>query len=161
MFRGFDAPLTSVDTDGTLISHAPGGISRYRLAPLSRYSSQDQPWVFGWDSEPMSAVRAVPNGTHVLPRFGAMLAVEKVGVTVLGIAPATDGYGAIAYLQETLGVSRTISVAPEVLRFRYAETVDYLERYKEEIAVRPDGAIDLPIPANGVIAVRLSGLELS
>lgn len=161
LIRGLDAPLASVELDGTLTSHSPDGLSRYRLAPMSRYSSQDQPWVFGWDTEPMAVVRAEPNGTDVLPRFGSLLTIEKVGVTVLGIAPASEGYGAVAYLQETLGVSRDISVAPGILRFEHAETVDYLERYKEPIPVRPDGAIDLPIPANGVVAVRLSGVELS
>ena len=161
MIRGLDAPLASVELDGTLTSHASDGMSRYRLAPSSRYSSQDQPWVFGWDTEPMAVVRAEPNGTDVLPRFGSLLTVEKVGVTVLGIAPAAEGYGVIVYLQETLGVSRNIAVGPGVLRFAYAETVDYLERYKEQIAVQPGGAIDLHIPANGVVAVRLSGVELS
>jgi hypothetical protein len=161
LIRGLDAPFASVELDGSLTSHAPDGLSRYRLAPLSRYSSQDQPWVFGWDTEPMSVVRSEPNGTDILPRFGSILTVEKVGVTVLGIAPAAEGYGVIVYLQETLGVSREISVAPGVLRFEYAEAVDYLERYKEQLAVGPDGVINLPIPANGVVAVRLSGVELS
>ena len=161
LIRGFDAPLASLDADGTLTSYAPGSLSRYRLAPISRYSSQDQPWVFGWDAEAMAVVRAEPNGSGVLPRFGSLVTVEKVGVTVLGIVPASDGYGAIVYLQETLGVARDISIAPGVLRFDYAETVDYLERYKDEVFVRPDGAIDLPMPAHGVVAVRLSGIALS
>jgi len=160
MLRGFDAPLASVDADGTLTSHAPTGITRYRISPLDRYSSQDMPWVFGWDTEPMEIVRAEPNGTDVLPRFGSLLSVEKVGVTVLGIAPAADGYGAIAYLQETLGVARAATVGPAVLRFRNAEIVDYVERYKEEVPLLPDGTIQVFLPANGVVAVRLSGLEL-
>jgi hypothetical protein len=161
MFRGFDAPMASVDTEGTLTSHAPHGISRYRLAPLPLYSSQDMPWVFGWDSEPMATARVEPNGSDVLPRFGSMLTFEQVGVTVLGMQPASDGYGAIVYLQETLGVSRTVSVGPGILRFRNAETVDYLERYLEQVPLDSDGTIQLLLPASSAVAVRLSGLELS
>ncbi len=161
MFRGYDAPLVSVDVDATLTSLAPRGISRYRLAPLPRYSSQDMPWIFGWDSEPMAIARVEPNGRNVMPRYGALFTIEQVGVAVLGVQPASDGYGAIAYVQETLGVSRTVSVGPGVLSFRNAETVDFLERYLEQQSLRADGSIQLHLPAHSVVAIRLSGLEVS
>jgi len=161
MFRGFDAPFASVDANAALTSFAPHGISRYRLAPLPRYSSEDMPWVFGWDSEPMAVARVEPNGSGRLPRFGSLLTFEQVGVTILGMQPASDGYGAIVYLQETLGVSRMVSVGPGVLSFRNAEAVDFLERYVEQLPLGPEGAIQLMLPENSVVAVRLSGLEVS
>lgn len=161
MFRGYDAPFASVDADATLSSFAPRGVSRYRLAPLPRYSSQDMPWVFGWDSEPMTIARVEPNGSDTLPRFGSMLSFEQVGVTVLGIQPASDGYGVIVYLQETLGVARTVSVGPGVLRFTHAEFVDYLERYLEQLPLGAHGAIQVNLPASSVVALRLSGLKVS
>jgi hypothetical protein len=160
LFRGFETPYASIDKEGTLTSHAPTGLSRYRLAPVPQYASQDMPWVFGWDSEPMKAARVEPNGSDLLPRFGSMLTFEQVGVTVLGLKPAADGYGAVVYLQETLGVSRPVSIGPGILHFRHAETVDYLERYLEQIPVSSDGAIRVLLPANSVVALRLSGLEL-
>jgi hypothetical protein len=161
MFRGLEALQASVEADGTLISYSSGGVSRYRLTQLARYSSRDMPWVFGWDTEPMAVARARPNGMDLLPRFGSLITVEQVGVAVPGVRPAADGYGIIVYLQETLGVSRPVPVGPAVLRFRNAEKVDFLERYKEEIPVRADGVAQIPLPANGVVAVRLSGLELA
>ena len=161
MFRALDAPLASVDADGTLTSHSQSAFSRYRLASLPKYSSRDMPWVFGWDTEPMEIVRAEPNGSGVMPRFGSILTVEKAGVAVLGISPAADDLGVIVYLQEILGVARTVSVAPGILQFRNAETVDFLERYEREIPLLSDGTIQVPMPANGVVAVRLWGLELS
>lgn len=161
LFRGHDAPLASIDERGTLMSYAPSGVSRYRLAPMSRYAGEEVPWMFGWDAEGMATARVEPNGTNLLPRFGSMLTVEEVGVCVLGIQPAANGYGAIAYLQEILGVSRNVSVGPGILEFRTVEAVDYLERYKEDIPVRRSGTADVPMPANGIVAVRLAGLELT
>ena len=160
LLRGHDAPLADVDTDGTVTSYAPCGISRYRIAPLSRYSSRDEPWVFGWNTERMAVARAEPNGVDLVPRFGALLTYEQVGLSMLGISPATDGYGAIIYLQETLGVSRKVPVGPAVLRFEHAERVDHLERFIEEIPVGADGKIAVHVPADGVVALRLSGLRL-
>jgi len=161
MFRGFDAPFASVDIDATITSVAPRGIARYRLAPLPKFSTEDMPWVFGWNSEPMIIARVQPNGRDVLPRYGSMFDVEQVGVTILGAKPAADGFGAIVYLQETLGVSRTISFGPGLLKFGGAETVDYLERYLEQLQLGADGSIQLELPANSVVALRLSVLEVS
>jgi hypothetical protein len=90
-----------------------------------------------------------------------MFEFEQVGVTILGAKPAADGFGAIVYLQETLGVSRTVSFGPGVLRFGSAERVDYLERYLERFQLRADGSILLELPANSVVGLRLSVLEVS
>jgi hypothetical protein len=161
MFRGYDAPLASIDADCTLVSHAPRGFSRYRVFAMPRYASQDAPWIFGWNSDPLVVARVEPNGVGSLLRFGSMLQFEQVGITILGMRTAADGYGTVVYLQETLGVSRTVSVAPGILRFRNAEIVDMLERYVEQLTLNSDGSIRIPIRANSIVAVRLSGLELS
>jgi len=161
LIRGYQTPLASVDETGALTSFSPAGASRYRLAPMDRYSGQDAAWVFGWNSEPLLVARVEPNGTGLLPRYGPILAFEQAGICVVGLRPAADGFGVIAYLQETLGVSRDVAIRPGVLRFRYAEAVDYLERRREDINIRTDGTAHATVPAHGVVAVRLSGLELS
>jgi hypothetical protein len=161
MFRGYDAPYASVDLDATLTSIAPRGISRYRIAPLRRYASEDLPWVFGWNSESMVLARVEPNGSDTLPRYGSLFEFERVGVTILGVQPAEDGLGAVVYLQETLGVSRDVSFGPGILNFSHAETVDFLERYVEALPLGADGRLSLPLPANSVVAIRVSGLGVS
>jgi hypothetical protein len=90
-----------------------------------------------------------------------MFEFEQVGVTIVGVKSASDGFGTIVYLQETLGVSRTVSFRPGILKFSLAETVDFLERYQESLPVGGDGSIRVALPANSVVAIRISGLELS
>ena len=161
LFRGTDAPIASVETGGSLTSYAPHGRSRYRLDAASPYALEDTPWIFGWGAEPMAIARARAERKGRLPRFGSLLSIERVGVTVLGLLPARQEDGAIVYVQETLGVDREVSIEPGVLRFSRAVIVDYVERDREELAVRADGSVLVPVPANGVSAVRLCGLELN
>jgi hypothetical protein len=161
LVRCSDAPLASIRSDGSLLSHAPSGRSRYRLVSETRYEGLDAPWVFGWGTEPFYTARVEPGDSARLPTFGNILDIQRVGVAMLGLTAAGDGDGVITYLQELAGVERRISVAFGLVRFRGARVVDYLERDREAPLEPIDGRVLVPVKAHGVVAVRLSGLELN
>jgi hypothetical protein len=159
LLRGRDAPAASIDANGTVMSHAARGVARYRLGLHSEYDSPDLPWQFGWGTTPMLTARVVPRADGLLPTFGAIFNVERVGVAVLGISPI-NGRDAILYLQELLGVGREVSVSAGLARFSLAQPVDLMERPTGEPLVPQDGSVSVPIAGRGITAVRLSGLEL-
>ncbi|UCG87022.1 MAG: hypothetical protein JSW71_00290 [Gemmatimonadota bacterium] len=161
LVRCIDAPLASVQSNGSLLSHAPPGRSRYRLRSETNYEGLDSPWVFGWGTEPFLTARVEPGDSPQLPTFGNILDIERVGVAVLGMVTAHDGGDAIVYLQELVGVDRQVSVASGLMRFQRARIVDYLERDSGASVEPRDGRALIPIKAHGVVAVRLSGLELN
>ena len=161
LVRCVDAPFVSVQLDGSLLSHAPPGRSRYRFASEARYDGLDAPWVFGWGTESFRTARAEPSGSARLPTFGNILDIERVGVAVLGLMTAEDGAAAIVYLQELAGVERQVSVSSGLVRFRNAQVVDYLERDSGTLLEPRNGRVLVPIRPLGVVALRLSGLELA
>jgi hypothetical protein len=163
LLRGLDAPYAACDVNGRIVSLAPRRRSRYRVALASPYAPPDAPWHFGWSTEPLAVVAATPPAPSArrLPRFGRLIAVDEPGVMVLGLKAADDGDGAIVYLQELLGVSRTVRLGGEIIGFRGARLVDPLERFLERLPVTADPAVTLPLPANGIAVVRLLDLYLT
>jgi hypothetical protein len=161
LIRCSDAPLASVGPDGSLVSHAPPGRSRYRLATQSRYQNLDEPWMFGWGTSPLHTARVEPRQSARLPTFGNILDIDRVGVAVLGIIPAQSHDGAVVYVQELMGVERRVSIAAGLIRFTRARIVDFLEREQGDWLVPEDGRVLLPIRGRGVSAVLLAGLELN
>jgi len=105
--------------------------------------------------------RVEPSNTGLLPTFGNIFDIDRVGIAVLGIMTPYDHDGVIVYLQELLGVERQVSVRPGVVRFDTARLVDYLERDKGEPLGLADAGVMVPVRGRGVTAVRLSGLELN
>ena len=161
LFRGIDSPIAEVESNGSLLSHATAGQSRYRCDSHSRYEGQDSPWIFGWNTESFLTARVEPQDTGRLPTFGNIFDIDRVGIAVLGITTAYDHDGIIVYLQELLGVDRQVSVRPGVVRFDDARLVDYLERDKGESLQLANDGVMVPVRGRGVTAVRLSGLELN
>jgi hypothetical protein len=161
LLAGLDTPYASCEIDGTVMSHGPRGIARYRLGLHSESDSPDLPWQFGWATTPMLTARTVPREGARLPTFGALFDVERVGIAVLGMAPASRGYGVVLFLQELLGVRRDVSIAPGLVRFGWAQPVDFLERPVGEPLELREGAAAIPIRGHGVVALELSGLELN
>ena len=161
LFRALDAPHASVALDGSLVSYAPRGLSRYRLMSQSPHSSPDSPWVFGWGTEPLMTARVRGGQAGRLPRFGRLFSIDRVGVAVLGIVPAEGDGDLIIYLQELLGVDRRVSLGAGVLRFGGARSVDYLGRDRGELPRSPDGTVTVPVGPHGVSALLLSGVELN
>ncbi|HLQ24041.1 MAG TPA: hypothetical protein VK132_12585, partial [Gemmatimonadales bacterium] len=53
-FRGLETPATAVADDGSLRSLAPPRRARYRLAFASGFTAPDDPWRFGWGTEPLA-----------------------------------------------------------------------------------------------------------
>ncbi len=160
LFRGLDAPYAACDASGRIVSLAPTGRSRYRLQLASPYAPPDEPWHFGWSTEPLVVVPVAASSTRrgTLPRFGRLLGFDEPGVAVLGIKPADNGDGAIVYLQELLGATRQAKLAAGILGFREARHVDALERHLGELPVSPEPAVTVPLPAHGVVVVRLLDL---
>ncbi len=161
LFHGLDTPVTSVESDGTVLSFSHQGRARYRLDSKTRYTSSDMPWIFGWGAEPFVTARVEPGGGATLPTFGTILDVDRVGVAVLGLAPAEDDNGILIYLQELLGVDREVSVAAGLIRFRNAQVVDYLGRDAGDSLQPTGGRVMVPVRGRGVVALRLSGVELN
>ena len=159
LFRGMTAPIVSVTREGILTSYAPHGLSRYRLSLASAFSPADTPWVFGWEAEPFVTARVFENGAGTLPTYGSLFSVDQVGAAVLGLKPADDDRGVILYIQELLGVDREIAVGNGILSFASIRTVDFLERDLADLSPPTAGMARVPVPANGVVAVRLLGVE--
>ena len=160
LFRGLDAPYAACDASGRIVSLAPTGRSRYRLQLASPYARPDEPWHFGWSTEPFVVVPVAASSTRrgTLPRFGHLLAFDEPGVAVLGIKQADNGDGAIVYLQELLGATRQAKLAAGILGFRQARHVAALERHLGELPVSPEPAVTVSLPAHGVVVVRLLDL---
>ncbi|KPJ96383.1 MAG: hypothetical protein AMS18_00970 [Gemmatimonas sp. SG8_17] len=153
LFRGFDAPFASVDAAGSVTSHAPAGLARYRLGVQSHGDGPDLPWQFGWATGPFQTARVEPHVGGRLPTFGAFLDVERVGVAVLGLVPTPEEDTIILYLQELLGVPRDVSVSWGLIRFGTAQPVDFLERPSGEPLPHRNGTVRVPVAARGVTAV--------
>ena len=160
LFRGHDAPYASVRADGTLVSYAPSGRSRYRFEVTTTPVGPPAATRFGWGAEQLvaTAVRANPDGR--LPRHDALLYVDQPGVAIIGVKPADDGNGVVVYVQELMGSSRYVSLGTGLLTFGAARIVDFIERDTgQEAHPVPQGVL-VPLTAWGVAAVRLVDIGL-
>ncbi len=160
LFRGIDAPYAACDDNGRVVSLAPTGRTRFRIKLASPYAPPDEPWHFGWSTEPfvVQPVSAASARGTTLPRFGSLLTVDDPGVAVLGIKQADNEDGAVVYVQELLGVARNVKLAAGLLGFLGARRVDLIERHLDVLDVTAEPAVALPLPAHGVVAVRLIDL---
>ncbi len=159
LFRGLDAPYTACDATGHLVSLATIGCSRYRLKVESPYAPLDEPWHFGWNTDPfVVAPVAAGGGSGRLPRFGSMMTVDQPGIAMLGVKQADNKDGAVVYVQELLGVSRDVRLSAGILGFRGVRLVDALERHLAELPVTSEPSVTLSLPAHGVLVVRLIDL---
>jgi len=157
-FRALDAPWFSVDEGGTLISHAPTGPSRYRFACDTLPATAADAARLGWSAEPLVIMQA-RGGAGALPRWGSLFQLDQlsaaiVGVTDVGAAKAT------LLIQELSGANRTLSLGGDLLQFRSAEVVDFLDRPIAGAASGAHGGVTFPIRGHGFAAVRLSGLTI-
>ncbi len=159
LFRGYHTPVASVSQDGMLINLAPPGIARFRL--LFDGMSLVSPWRFGWDSEPLHAVPASPGGSGLLPSAGSLFTVDQDEIAVLGVKPADDGDGLIAFLQDVKGEPRLVSLQPGLLRFREARRVDFVERDIGSVDGTLDEGVIVRMAGNQIVALRLRGLWLA
>jgi hypothetical protein len=160
LFRGHDAPVASVTEDGTLWSYAARGRARYRFQVTPDPVGAATAARFGWGTEPFLATTASGAGGGRLPRYGALLVVDQPGVAILGIKPADAGEGVVVYLQELLGSSRFVSLGTGLLTFTSARLVDLVERNTGQEATAVAHGVVAPLPAWGVIALRLEGVTL-
>jgi hypothetical protein len=161
LLAGIDAPPASVGSDGAVFSYASRGTARYRVGLHSEYDSPDLPWQFGWGTTPMLTAPATPGNAGDLPTFGAILDVERVGVVVPGIVRSRISDGVVVYLQELQGIRREVSVSAGLVRFKWAQQVDFLEREIGGPLEPRNGAVVVPLSGRGVASVRLHGLELN
>jgi hypothetical protein len=161
LFHGLDTPVVSVESDGTLLSYSQRGRARYRLDSKTRYSSPDMPWIFGWGAESFVTARAEPTGSPSLPTFGTILNVERVGIAVVELASKLDHEEMDLLVQELLGVDRDISIGAGLVRFDEARVVDYLGRDVGPSFRPVDETVRVPVRGHGIVALRLSGVELN
>ena len=162
LFRGLDSPYAACDADGRIVSFAPRHRSRYRIKVASPYAAPDEPWHFGWSTDPLQLVPVSGTATssRPLPRFGHLIGTDGPGVAVIGIKPADNGDGAIVFLQELIGATRSVKLTGGILGFLGARHVDLTERHYGELTVTSEPAVTVPLSAYGVATVRLLELHL-
>ncbi|MBI4500406.1 MAG: hypothetical protein HY700_04525 [Gemmatimonadetes bacterium] len=160
-FRGLDAPVASLTADGEILSQAPPRQSRYRLGFASGYSAADDPWRFGWGTEPLLTVPVPGTGRARLASYGSLLLVDQSGISVTELRKDRGGDGVVLFLQELTGVPRDITVGPGVLTFRGARRIDFLERDLGALPLLAGGGVSAPIRGYGITAIRLTGVELA
>ena len=162
LFRGLDSTYAACDADGRIVSFAPQRRSRYRIKVASPHAAPDEPWHFGWSTDPLqlAPVSGAATSARPLPRFGHLIRTDGPGVAVIGIKPADNGDGAIVFLQELIGATRSVKLTGGILGFRGARHVDFTERHYGELTVSSEPAVTVPLSANGVAVVRLWDLHL-
>jgi hypothetical protein len=160
LFRGMHAPWTTVRSNGTIVSPAPAGRSRYRLAVADRPVDIAECARFGWSTEPLLPVPIAGRGSGLLPRFGSLVTLDQPDAVILGLKRADDGNGMIAYIQDLSGVDRYLTLGHGLLAFEEARRTDLLERDTTEKATAVPNGVAFPIPAHAVVAFRLVGIVL-
>lgn len=160
LLGALEASAARVDGDGVITSYGPSGPCRYRIAmhPAGALAGADEPWRFGWGMEPCLTALVPGTGGATLPSFGKLLAVDQSGVALAGLQPASDGNGAIVYLQELTGQSRTVTLGGGILGFTDARRVDLLERDLGSPAMVMRNGVGIALPGYGIAALRLLGL---
>ncbi|MBI2615640.1 MAG: hypothetical protein HYW52_08210 [Gemmatimonadetes bacterium] len=157
------AAFGRVDHDGALTSYGPPGESRFRIgvSPAGAFRFREDPWRFGWGIEPVVTAPVPGTGGALLPTFGSLLVLDQPGVAIVGLQPAADGDGVIAYLQELGGLSRVATLGAGLIGFEDARQVDLVERDLGPPAMVMRNGVGLMLPAHGVAAVRLLGVTLA
>jgi hypothetical protein len=161
LLRGIDAPVADITVDGSVVSHAPGPRARYRLGFASGYSAGDDPWRFGWNTEPLLTAGVPGTGQARLASYGSLFLVDQPGAGIIELRKEKTGEGVILFLQELVGSARDITIGPGVLVFRGAHRVDFLGRDLGELPLLAGGGVSVPVRAYGITAVRLTGVELA
>lgn len=160
LFATPDTGFASYTETAGLVAHAAGGAVRFRLG-FQAFAVADDPWRFGWSVEPFRAFAVDGTGDLALPTFGRLFEVRDPGVAIMAIRPARDGVGAIAYLQELLGVAREVQLAPGILTFERVLRTDLAERDVAELGSPSAGGVSVPVAAYGFTALRLLGMRLA
>lgn len=158
--RGFDAPLSSVTSEGTVVSHAPTGRCNYRLAFDRKGRASMPPWRFGWETEPLVSVPVPRAGSGLLPTAASLLLVDQRNVSVLGIKTADNGDGVIVYLRNHDTLPQLVSVQPGLLQFEDARRVDLVERDIGPVDGTLGEGILVRIASGSVAVVRLVQLSV-
>ena len=164
LIRGLDTPWWDADVtvrDGpfVLTSLTPGGTCRYRLQAGPPSGAPETGPRFGWDAEPLRVVAVSRQRGVELPGFSRLLRIDP-GAMVVGCKPADRGFGIVVYLQEVMGFAHDVRIEPALLGFAGARLVDFVERDLDRPVSLEGGAARVPVPAWGIVAVRLSGLDL-
>lgn len=160
LFAAPDTGYAAVPQPDRFVAYAPTGRVRFRLA-FETFIRADGLWRFGWSTEPLVAVHAEGRGSLALPTFGRMFELRDPGVTITGVKPADDGVGSILYIQEIMGVSRTVPFTPGILHFDRVVRTDFTERDLELLETDADGAALVPVTAHGFTALRVLGIRLT
>jgi hypothetical protein len=134
---------------------------RFRLAGHLGYLLPDDPWRFGFSLESLIPVAASGRGDRRLATFGRLLDVPDPAVAVVGVKPADDDVGVVAYLMDLAGLARTVAVRPGALGFDGAMLTDLAERDQRPANGEPGGGVFVPVPERGYAAVRLLGVRLA
>ncbi|MEX0690906.1 MAG: hypothetical protein WD934_01100 [Gemmatimonadales bacterium] len=148
-----DGAVLSRDADGVLRHMGPSGGLRLRLA-FAGTALADDPWRIGALGHPLIALPIPGTGSNALPGFGRVLNLRDPGTRLVGLRPADDGHGVIAYLHDIMGVARPITLQSDLHTIRTAYACDLLERDRAVLTVQ-DGAVTVELVADGVVAVRL------
>ena len=148
-----DGAVLSRDADGVLRHVGPSGGLRLRLG-FARTALADDPWRIGALGNPLIALPIPGTGSHALPGFGRVLNLRDPGTRLVGLRPAEDGLGVIAYLHDIMGMARSITLQSDFHTIRHAYACDLLERDRAVLPVQ-EGAVTVELVAGGVVAVRL------
>ncbi len=147
--------------DGTVLSFAPSGTSRYRLRVDRFDRGTVAAWEHGFGVDPLLSVPVSRTAPGPLPRFGALLEVDPPSAVVVGLERAADEDGLIVYLLEIAGAGQLVALTSPILRFGRVRRVDFLGRDLGEIGRPVPGGVLVRVPAHGALALRLSDVELS
>jgi hypothetical protein len=161
LVASMEATRASVFSDGTLISKAPRGSTRYRVLPRGWDMTIEETWRFGTSVESLLAVPVEPGRRGRLPRFGSLLVVDPPTAGIVGLTTATDGDGIVVYLLDMSGTGGLVALTAGLLRFGDARRVDFLERDLGDVAGRVQDGVLVSVPARGAAAVRLRDVELN
>lgn len=162
LVSSMDTPFAAVSESGELICLGPRGTARFRIAvaPPGGRPLDDEPWRFGWSTEPIFTAPAEGRGGTALPGSGSLLETREPGIAVLGLEPEPGG-SLVVYVQELLELERRFVLGFGLLRFGQARLIDFMGRERESLQVDEDLGAIVPLAARGVAAVRLVDVTLA
>jgi hypothetical protein len=160
LIGGPHTPYAGIGLAGRLEFPAAGGTARYRILVSSTAPTPVECARFGWALEPLRVVPVAGTAGGSAQRFGHAVVLDQPDAAMIGLNPANDGNGLIAYVQNLTPDTRFASLGYGLLEWTDARLVDLRER---EIGGRarpvPDG-VAFDVPPWGVVAVRLTGVRL-
>ncbi len=148
------APHAAVSAEGRFTSFAPVGAVRYRIAVPQPGRDPHDPWRFGWSLEPMVAVPTAGRGAIRAPTFGSIFSVDHAGVLIVGVV-YSGVRRIIVYLQETLGVRRTVVLSVNLLNVVAARLVDLAGRDLGPAGMPGGRNVEVELRGYGFGAVQL------